>query len=932
MGSRKHLSMTLAAPALAGLFLFLTCARAQQVHRNFFETRQTSWSRGTADVDYRELVHDMTDKAAHTGQLCEHVQLTGEKGNYIHYYYAAGKAPICEELGVGLWVKANRPGLQLMARVVLPRERDPNNLDERLTILLAGSQYQSTGFWQRLDMKRPAKLAVAQQQLMQARLQRSVDFTDAYIDRLVLQVYGGPGFTELWIDDLEISPVVENVAETPLPNSGSLAGTTGGAERKNRLINRAVSVELNQDQLLVDGKPFLFRGIRYSDTPLQVLRNAGFNTLWVDGQTPQARIDEALGLGFKLVPSLPVAPNDSRLTSGNNLERTVERFPGSDGVLFWDLGGGLMAEQKDAISTAARSVHAVDPRPLGADVWDGFMPYSRNLDLVGVHRWPLMTMMELPQYRDWLNQRRLLCRPDTFTWTWIQTHLPDWYATLVSERPNAGNVTEPVGPLPEQIRLLTYVALAAGARGLGYWSDRSLADSTQGRDRLLALAMMFQELQLLEPFLLNSEPPRWIYTSRPEVQAAVLRGKHGVLVLPMWLGGGAQFVPGQSAAPQLTMIVPEVPAGTLPWEVSPADIKPVQSERVPSGHKVTLNEFGLTRAIIFTADNNPTGLLPHLQTQTATKRRIAAQWAIDLAKSEMDKVLAVQEELQRMDRVAPESKKLIDQAKSRLNDAENFWKNDDFRQAHAEAERSLRPLRILMRAQWELAVRRLDTPVSSPYAVSFFTLPRHWDFVNQIAHSQAGANVLPDGDFETVPSRAPAAWSPQEANLDGMELTARRVTTNPKEGQQCLKLQISPPKAAAVAGKQPLQPQALERTYLAINSPAVKLPPGTLVKISFWVRIPYSIGATADGALFYDSCGGEPLAVRLNGKVEWKQYTIYRWVPASGLINVTMALTGLGEVYFDDVRIEPLQSGTTVAAPVTRPSLSPQLVEQSMQP
>jgi hypothetical protein len=29
-------------------------------------------------------------------------------------------------------------------------------------------------------------------------------------------------------------------------------------------------------------------------------------------------------------------------------------------------------------------------------------------------------------------------------------------------------------------------------------------------------------------------------------------------------------------------------------------------------------------------------------------------------------------------------------------------------------------------------------------------------------------------------------------------------------------------------------------------------------------------------------------------------------VPSSGTINVTLALTGLGTVYFDDIRIEPL--------------------------
>ncbi len=104
-------------------------------------------------------------------------------------------------------------------------------------------------------------------------------------------------------------------------------------------------------------------------------------------------------------------------------------------------------------------------------------------------------------------------------------------------------------------------------------------------------------------------------------------------------------------------------------------------------------------------------------------------------------------------------------------------------------------------------------------------------------------------------------------------------------------------------------PAALERTFLAINSPAVKLPPGSLARISAWIRIPSAIKASADGVLFYDSAGGEPLAVRLTESGPWKRYTLYRRVPDSGTLSVTLALTGIGSAYFDDVTIEPLLPG-----------------------
>src|SRR5207247_6234523 len=85
--------------------------------------------------------------------------------------------------------------------------------------------------------------------------------------------------------------------------------------------------------------------------------------------------------------------------------------------------------------------------------------------------------------------------------------------------------------------------------------------------------------------------------------------------------------------------------------------------------------------------------------------------------------------------------------------------------------------------------------------------------------------------------------------------------------------------------------------------------PGSILRISVWIRIPKPIVASVDGALFYDSVGGEPLAVRLTEPTNWKQFTLYRQVPASGTMSVTLALTGLGTVYFDDLRIEPLEAG-----------------------
>ncbi|MCI0639946.1 MAG: hypothetical protein L0Y72_20210 [Gemmataceae bacterium] len=895
---------------------------AQQVHRNGFEALKPAWVKSGFDAAFDEIKHHMVDQGAHDGQRCEFLQLNAKPGNFIHYQYSLGRLALNDETSARVWVKSNRPGLQLMARIILPNERDPNSLDNRLTTFIRGDVYRNAGRWQPLEIGRPLQLSKQQQQLLQAQAKRSINFSDAYIDALVLNVFAGPGPTEVWIDDLECAPLspdpsIKGAVNAPGPDFTKPSPTP-------RAVTRNQIVEFSGNQLVVGGKRMFFRGIRHSDTPLRVLKESGFNAVYFENQASQALLKEAAGLGLWMIPQLHVFSEDAQLTSTDGLIKEVNRYAESDAILFWHLGGTLALEQSSLVSRAAQIVRQADPgRPVGADVWDGLAPYSRNLNLVGVHRWPLMTTLELTKYREWLDQRRRLATPGSFLWTWIQTHLPEWHTQLLYERSALASFAQPVGPQPEHIRLLTYLALATGNKGVAFWSDRFLADSHHGRDRLLCCALLNQEIELLEPLLVSvDDAPVWIDTSVPDIKAAVLRTGKGILVLPIWLGKGAQFVPGQAAVSKLSMVVPQVPQSMQAWEVSPADARGLRAERVVGGTKVTVPEFGLTSAVVFTADNN---LVIRFQDQARARRQLAAQWSYDMGLYELEKVLQVHEALEKQGHTVPDAGHLIQDTRNRLQAAKELWDSHLFAQAYHEAQRALRPLRILMRAQWEQAVKELDSPVSCPHAVTFFSLPRHWQFMDQVRASSAAANVLPGGDFEAVAQKPQDIWRMEEPTLDEVDLLAQRVgeiklplsikggtptsVESPRQGKQCAMLQIKPKKGAA--------PQALERTLLALTSPTIKLQPGSLVQVSGWVRIPEAITASPDGALFYDSAGGEPMAVRLTEPTPWKKFTLYRRVPSTGTMHVTLALTGIGTVYFDDVRIEPLVTAVGGVTPVS---------------
>src|SRR5947209_20066457 len=114
-------------PAATCLKLLLACALpcavcllpclGQQIHRNGFEGRNPSWVRANADAPFDETIHQMTDQVAHDGQRAEYLQIKAGQGTYLYYQYPVGRAPVSEELNASVWVKASRPGVQLVARL-----------------------------------------------------------------------------------------------------------------------------------------------------------------------------------------------------------------------------------------------------------------------------------------------------------------------------------------------------------------------------------------------------------------------------------------------------------------------------------------------------------------------------------------------------------------------------------------------------------------------------------------------------------------------------------------------------------------------------------------------------------------------------------------------------------------------------------------------
>ena len=913
-----------ASTLFAALVLGGRGVRGQTPWYEGFEGGEPSWRPAGSDAHFRVLLHERVQNEAFTGEACERLAISAAGGTYVYFGHDVGRASVIDELLPSVRIKSDRGGLQILARVVLPRTTDPQT-GQPLSTLVRGSSYTTVGHWDQLRVDGVPQRLARQTRVLRARLGPHVDPREAYVDCILLNVYGGPSVTNVWIDDLDIGGYVESqpagrnaTAGEPSADravSPRLASTAGliGRSSAGPGSRAARRIELDGSVLLADGQRLFPRVIQYQGEPLELLKRLGFNAVWLEQLPGPEILDEAARLGLWLVcppprPTQPAAPNGI----GISLSPIGAEY---DRVLAWDLGQGLSGQDLAATKRWAEQVSAADRergRPLICRPHSDLRKYSRyDVDLLLIGRSPLGSSLELADYGEWLRQRPRLARPGTPIWTTVQTQPdPRLYAQWSGL---AQGGSPPPAVSSEQIRLLVYLAIHAGSRGLLFESHSSLeaADADTQR-RALALELLNLELVMIEPWLTGGSFVTTIRAREPHVVGAVLRTDRARLLVPIWLAPGAQFVSGQSAANDVSFVVPGVPESNNAYLLIPGALKRLRSERVTGGTRVTLDEFGLTSLVLFTQDAL---VISRVSQRAAQIRRRAAQLQRDLAVARLQAVEQVLRRWSAGTAGRPQAAGRLALAREGIQWADRFLASPDYPNAYQHAQRAMRPLRILEREYWEAAVGLLPSAVSSPAAVSFATLPWHWELMHQMGRSQPGPNALAGGEFEDPGMTLQAGWQHFHHPAPGIHAEAELAARAARSGRYGLRLV-----ARAAEGDQ--WQGLVEVPPSWIRSPAVPVEAGQWVLIRGWVQVPEPITGSVDGLLIIDSLSDEPLAERVHRTDGWQQFTLYRLATQRAYVTVTFALSGLGEAWVDDVTIQKIP-------PDGSPSTSPDVAHRS---
>lgn len=892
-----------------------------------FEGPQPSLTKAESDVDFRVLQHARVSTSPHGGAACEELMLEAAIGTRLRFEQAIEPVRVIDELAASLWVRANRPDVALLLRVSLPRSLDPQT-GRPIQTTIAGSTSRQVDSWERLQISRPAEALARQLPALRSEYGPTIDVAEAVVTHVVLELYSSPGRYELRVDDLELTGCFPPAAAGPAPRTDTAAresaealpaggspaiGESQTPDPRVRTDPAVMAAAFSEARSVPDdppagilrgvfevgGLPFFPRAIDHNGEPLAALADLGFNTVRLRQPADGSLLEEARQTGMWIICPPPELPDvDVRDPA------SLPAFsPAWNRVLMWDLGEGLTATDVEAVAERARRVKTCDlrpGRPVIASADSDLRSISRHVDMLLARRRVLGTSLELDGYLEWMRQQPRLARPGTPLLATVESEIDSLAVAQIDAISGTEHGSLPVNA--GSMRLAAYAAVAAGARGLVVGSQHRI----DGNDplsiaRAAAVRRLTIDLSILEPWAAAGRFASTATTSDRDVEAMVLEAVRARMVIAWRSAQGSQVVAPsyQGGLPDdastLTIVVPGVPEPHRAWLVTSGGLRPLQQRRVTGGVSVTLTGFRSRAFVLFSGDPAVTG---------SVQRQLAAIAAADLAAS---RSLASASLMRASDLLGslppaalgtlPATEMLAEatrdaQAAEALLPGDPAAAGDRFDRAAAIGQQFIRLV-------WERGVVATGSIVAGPLCTSEATLAEHWRFVETLAMTNPGENMLAGGGMNRIDELAANGWRhfvlPQQDIRTSVEISSNA----PAEGRGCLRM-------LAVAADPKAPPVVVETPPVWVTSPPIEAPPGRLVEIEARVRVPKPLAGTTDGLLVFDNWGGPALAERVVGGDRWRRLVLYRIPPAGETpppLVVTFALTGLGEVSIDNVAV-----------------------------
>ena len=861
-------------------------------HRETFDETETSWELRESDATLaRQSWTQERLKSENDSGRFESIRFRSSLGTRTLVSLPIPKSYMISELMPSVRIKANRPGVQLMVRVVLPETPDDEAPAKPMTTLLKGPVTTNADIWQRIsfggdkfDMK---KLLDRHVWLLRQKYGSHVDARNAYIDLIVLNLYTGAGWNQVSIDELYMGGIVsadhvKTAAENAIHDPA--VQQTGFQEAVNLSSSH---VRRTGTVIEVNKKPFFARIIQYNGEPFELLKGMGFNTIELQATATLEQLAAAKETGMWLVCPPPPSVGLTKITTEY------------DRVLCWSVGQDLSTRDLGSIRETIREIHESDirgGRPVVANMVNGWSQASDVVDILNVGIKPLGTSFPLSNYSDWIANFTRATKHNHPVWGDLQTEVTRGVAEQVSAMIG---VAPPTPIEPQQMKMMAYEIIASGARGIRFQS-RSRLDATDPSShlRFITIQWLNRHLEQIEPWVAGGVIVQNRNRPQKNVSVTSIRTARSQLMLVQRLTGREQHYAGD-LAPTTIVLDGEGSAKTdRAYQLTDRGLVPLSEQRNYVSSQISVNNCFYTAAVVLTQDPQVVSRLNQIyqlpgQTFVQSKLELVQNW---LAVTQLinDQVAEQGISVPIVEGALQEAVNALRKAESLINSASPDSGDQFVNLAHQR-------LAVARRELLNLPLQQFKSNVPTPLLMHVSLVPHHWRISKELTTENWQPNSLPAGDFENLQHMLDNGWENRRVQAQGLRTKVELSKSAKVAGQYGLKMSVT---------GQP-DSDTIETTPLWIATGPVSVQPGNLVRIHGWVRIDRPIANGRNGLLITDTLGGNELAERVEATEGWQEFAIYRAATRTSKVQVKFELTGIGEVLLDEVTIRtiPLKPG-----------------------
>ncbi|MCR5162815.1 MAG: hypothetical protein K6C40_02240 [Thermoguttaceae bacterium] len=706
----------------------------------------------------------------------------------------------------------------------------------------------------------------------------------------------------------------------PVPPNPEIVPSSGlNRSEMQSFQPKEYDIRLNRSIVTVNGTPILVRAIRHHGESLEFLASLGFNTIWLEAPpTRQMEVEAAL-LNLWFICPPPVDLSDPDVNPSQAVQ--TQKLNGClvNRVLTWDLGKvptindvkpGPDGKPGNPTELARKQTNLLNQVPTSRlphrpniVIPNKDLPtYSSVYDILMIDRNPLNSTLGFVSYGLWFREILNLVPAGQSIFVKVPTEYDPLLQAQWKQMQTRLGSSSGLEPIPkalpvEQLRLLTYNVVMAGTRGILFESSSRLdAKDRETVFRARSLELVNREILILEQWISQGEKYTTLPSNHKDVAGSLLATNHVRILFPMVLEPTAQYVSGAGADRQITFLVRGLPETYQCWQYSLNGLSPLVNRREAGGVAVNLEELPLVSTIVMTQNSI---IINSISQRIARFAPRLAELMKELATMRLENWLQ-QHGAKKLD---DRDEMYYRRAKLFLDGAEKAFYAHEYADAFTLAQRSMRPIAYLEQQAWGEKTAQFPTPNFLPAAVTYRTLPLLDPWLNLTSGLNRGRNVLPGGEFDDLRQVPATGWRQLQSwnAYDGITPRADIAEEAAHSGPCGLKLEVT-------MKDKNTAPVMFDSPPVVIRSPAVEIGPvGTVYQLELWVNIPVRLQNTVEGLKITDSNSGEVLAERRMKTNGWQKIAFQRVVTDSNPVFVTIALTGYGTVYVDDVRLIPLE-------------------------